>query len=259
MRPLLGRKRIRGESDELQALDMRVHFSGIKAIDGVDLTLSRGEILGLIGPNGAGKTTLINALSGFQTLISGTVKLGDLDITGWPPHRLARCGLARTFQNLRIFPRLTALENVTAGAVAVGMGRSAALVWACEVLERMKLSTKAEILAGALPHGEERRLGVARALATRPQFILLDEPAAGLNEAESQDLVTSLQDIRSSFNCGLLIIEHDMDVIMNVCDRIQVLDYGKTVKVGSASEVRHDPNVLAAYLGTEEAVSSAET
>jgi len=237
--------------ERLQATDVKVHFEGVRAVDGVDLTLERGEILGLIGPNGAGKTTLVNALSGFQPTTAGRVAIGGADVTGWPPHRLARRGLSRTFQNIRLFPFLSVRENVEASAAATGMRRREASRWTRELLERFLLGGKGEMDARSLPYGDERRLGIARALATRPRFLLLDEPAAGLNEAESVELGRSLREIHESFGCGLLVIEHDMHVIMTLCDRVQVLDYGKTIAVGTPAEIRRDPAVLTAYLGTE--------
>jgi ABC-type branched-subunit amino acid transport system ATPase component len=235
----------------LEATGVKVHFEGVRAVDGVDITLERTQILGLIGPNGAGKTTLVNALSGFQRPTAGQVQLGGAEVTGWPPHRLARRGLSRTFQNIRLFPFLSVYENVEAGAVSTGMPRREATRWTNELLERFLLGDKSASDARALPYGDERRLGIARALATRPRFLLLDEPAAGLNEVESEELARSLREIHGTFGCGLLVIEHDMQVIMSLCDRIQVLDYGKTIAIGTPAEIRRDPAVLAAYLGTE--------
>jgi ABC-type branched-subunit amino acid transport system ATPase component len=233
----------------LEARELKVHFGGVHAVDGIDLVVRKGEILGLIGPNGAGKTTLVNALSGFQKPTTGTVLLDGTDVTGWSPHRLARRGLARTFQSVRLFPDLTVLENVELGGVGVGMRRPAARRWARDLLERLKLGDREQLYATGLPHGLERRLGIVRALAAKPAFLLLDEPAAGLNEQESDELVTSLSVIRDDFSCALMVIEHDMRVIMRLCERIQVLDYGKTISIGRPAEVRKDPAVLTAYLG----------
>jgi len=235
----------------LEASGVKVHFEGVRAVDGVDLRLERTEILGLIGPNGAGKTTLVNALSGFQRPTAGRVTVGGADVTGWPPHRLARRGLSRTFQNIRLFPFLTVYENVEAGALSTGMRRREAVSLTNELLERFLLDDKRDYDARALPYGDEQRLGIARVLATRPRFLLLDEPAAGLNEVESEELARTLREIHETFRCGLMVIEHDMQVIMSLCDRIQVLDYGKTIAVGTPAEVRSNPVVLAAYLGTE--------
>jgi ABC-type branched-subunit amino acid transport system ATPase component len=237
-------------SDRLETRSVRVHFEGVKAVDDVDLVLDRGEILGLIGPNGAGKTTLVNVLSGFQPVLAGTVWLSGVNVTGWAPHRLARSGLARTFQNLRLFNNLTVLENVEVGAVANGFSRKEARRQASELLELLRLSDKTTERASALPQGEERRVGIARALATRPAFILLDEPAAGLNEAETRELMTMIAAFRDRLSCGVLVIEHDMRVIMGLSERIQVLDYGKTISVGDPTDVRKDPAVIKSYLGT---------
>ncbi len=245
------------DTELLQARGLRVHFGGVHAVDGVDLVLKKGEILGLIGPNGAGKTTLVNALSGFQKPTAGTVLMNGHDVTGLSPHKLARRGLARTFQSVRLFPGLTVLENVELGGVGVGMRRPAARKWACELLERLKLDDMAGLYGIGLPHGLERRLGIVRALAAKPTFLMLDEPAAGLNEQESDELVDSLTLIRDDFSCALVVIEHDMRLIMRLCERIQVIDYGKTISIGTPAQVRSDPAVLTAYLGRR-AVDAAD-
>jgi branched-chain amino acid transport system ATP-binding protein len=242
---------IRAATDQgrLEALAVAVHFEGVKAVDGVDLTLAPGEILGLIGPNGAGKTTFVNAITGFQTLTAGRIRAGGIDVTGWSASRITRAGIVRTFQSVRLFPRLTVLENIEAGAVGTGMGRARARQLALELLARFDLADQAHHTGAGLPHGLERRLGILRALACRPAYLLLDEPAAGLNESESDELVAALGQIRDDFGCALLVIEHDMRVIMRLCERLQVLDYGKTIAIGSPQEVREDPLVLSAYLG----------
>jgi branched-chain amino acid transport system ATP-binding protein len=245
-------------AERLEAYELRVYFEGVKAVDGVDIVLSRGEILGLIGPNGAGKTTLVNALSGFQRPTAGRVALGDVDVTGWAPNRLARKGLTRTFQAVRLFPGLTVFENVEIGAVGVGLGRRVARPYVWELLERMGLDGMAMLPASGIPHGVERRLGLVRALAARPDFMLLDEPAAGLNEGESAELITALAAISADFGCGLMVIEHDMSVIMRLCQRIQVIDRGRTISIGTAAEVQRDPAVLTAYLGTERKLEIVE-
>ena len=239
-----------GAAGFLEARDIRVHIRGVKAVDGVDLTLRRGEILGLIGPNGAGKTTLVNVLSGFQRATSGAVELDGRDITAWAAAEIAGAGLVRTFQDIRLFPGLTAFENVEVAAVSAGASRRRARSLTRDLLARMRLGHRAEVAAGGLPHDEERRLAIARALATQPSFLLLDEPAAGLTDAESDELVRALGAVRDALGLGLLVIEHDMRVIMQLSERIQVLDHGKTIALDTPARVRSDPAVRAAYLGT---------
>jgi branched-chain amino acid transport system ATP-binding protein len=242
----------------LAARGIRVHFEGVKAVDGVDLDVSTGQILGLIGPNGAGKSTLVNALSGFQPPTEGEVVMGDQPVTGWSPQRLARHGLVRTFQAVRLFGRLSVRENIEAGAVAGGMRLRAARRQALDILRRFALEDRAEAPAASLPLGQERLLGVARAMATNPRILLLDEPAAGLNETEGDELLDALVKVRDEHGCGLLVIEHDMRFMMRLCERIQVLDAGRTIGIGTPDEIRTDPAVLTAYLGTKREVSDAE-
>jgi ABC-type branched-subunit amino acid transport system ATPase component len=234
----------------LNASSIRVHFAGVKAVDDIHLALGEGEILGLIGPNGAGKTTLVNVLTGFQSPTAGRVTLGGSDVTGWKPERLADAGLARTFQSIRLFEALTVFENVQVAALGAGRAQRDARDATHGLLKRLALGDSAEMQAGALSHGAARRVGIARAMAMHPRFLLLDEPAAGLNEDESAELVETLKAIRRDFNVGLLVIEHDMQLIMSLCERIQVLDHGKTIALGTAAEVRRNPAVLAAYLGS---------
>ncbi|MCW3006087.1 MAG: transporter related protein [Solirubrobacterales bacterium] len=242
----------------LEASGIRVQFEGVKAVDGVDLHLGAGEILGLIGPNGAGKTTLVNVLSGFQAPTEGSVTMGDQPVTGWSPQRLARHGLVRTFQAVRLFGRLTVLENVEAGGVAGGLSLRKARRRAAELLEQFGLTDRADLDAASLPLGEERLLGVARAMASGPQILLLDEPAAGLNETEGDELLAALTAIRDRHGCSLLVIEHDMRFMMRLCERMQVLDAGRTISIGTPEHVRTDPAVLTAYLGTGREVRDAE-
>jgi len=237
------------EVNELRSAGVRVHFGGVKAVDGVDLTLRRGELLGLIGPNGAGKTTLVNALTGYERPTGGRVFLGDLDVTGWVPNKLGPMGLARTFQAVRLFGELTALENVEMGGLGVGIPRKEARKQAWELLDRMQIADRAHQPAASLPYGDERKLGFLRALSTRPVFLLLDEPAAGLNEAESDELMLAIGSIRDDFGCGILVIEHDMRLIMTLCERIHVLDYGKTISEGTPIDIQADRSVISAYLG----------
>jgi len=234
----------------VEALAVRVDFQGVTALGGVDLTVHEGEILGLIGPNGAGKTTLVNVLSGFERPTSGTVALNGRDITAWPPDAIARAGLVRTFQGARLFAGLTVFENVEVAAVSAGRSRRDARALAWEILADLELERRAGLQARALSHGQERRLSIGRALALRPDCVLLDEPAAGLDEQESDELVGALARVREAFGLCLLVIEHDVRLIMQLSDRIQVLDNGTTIAIGEPAEIRGDPAVLSAYLGT---------
>lgn len=231
-------------------------FAGLRALDSVSLMVERGGVLGLIGPNGSGKTTLINVVSGFLRPSAGRIRINGVDITGWPPHRVAPIGLARTFQTIKLFPGLTVLENVEVAGVSSGRSRARARQRAYEVLGRLGQTHLAEHRAGTLPYGEERRVEIARALATEPSFLLLDEPAAGLNEAESDALLQMLASIPRQIGCGMLIVDHDMRLIMRLCDRVHVLNHGKTIGEGVPQKVRTDPAVVRAYLGTAAQESS---
>jgi branched-chain amino acid transport system ATP-binding protein len=224
-------------------------FEGVQALRGVTLTLDRGEVVGLIGPNGAGKSTLVNVLSGFDRPDAGLVELGGQDITRWSPHRRGRRGLARTFQHSHAFRDLSVRENVEVSALGVGAGPRAAARRADSLLQRLGLDRYAEAPAAALAHGDERRLGVARALATEPAFVLLDEPAAGLPEAEVPDFAALVRSIASDHGAGVLLIDHNMALIMETCERIQVLDQGTVLAEGTPAEIRANLDVAAAYLG----------
>ena len=206
-------------------------------------------MVGLIGPNGAGKSTLVNVLTGFDFPDEGTVELEGRDITRWSPHRRGRQGLARTFQHSRSFRSLSVRENVEVAALGAGASPGAARRRADELLERLRLKSYASAPAGSLPHGHERRLGVARALAGDPGFVLLDEPAAGLPEAEVGDFAEVVRSVADEHDAGVLLIDHNMALVMGVCDRIQVLDHGATLAQGTPGEIRANLDVAAAYLG----------
>lgn len=236
-------------SEQLVIERVSKYFEGLKALDDVSLSLSQGEILGLIGPNGSGKTTLINVVSGLLRATSGRVSVGGVEITNRAAHQIAHTGIARTFQTIRLFRALSVMENAEVAAVGVGATRSEARRKAARALDEMGLTAYADWLAGTLPYGLERRLEVARALAMDPTFILLDEPGAGLNEEESNDLLKILERICERYNLGMLVVEHDMRLIMRLCDRLHVLQSGRTIGEGKPTEIRENPAVIEAYLG----------
>jgi branched-chain amino acid transport system ATP-binding protein len=229
----------------------------VRALDGVTTEVRRTEVVGLIGPNGAGKSTLVNVLSGFDAPTSGTVELDGEDVTRWPAHRRGRAGLARTFQHSRSFRNLTVRENVEIAAIGTGTGPREARRRADELLELLGLDGRADAAASSLPHGDERRLGVARALATEPRYVLMDEPAAGLTEAEVPAFAAVVRAVRDDHEAGVLLIDHNMALIMDVCDRIQVLDQGRVLAEGTPADIRANLDVAAAYLG-ESAVAEDE-
>jgi len=239
----------RWPGDSLRATAVSRSFEGIRAVRRVNLELHRHEVVGLIGPNGAGKTTLVNLLSGFDLPNDGTVELEGRDITSWSPHRRGRSGLSRTFQHSRSFGGLSARENVEVAALGAGAGVREARRRADELLELLGLADRAHLPARVLSHGDERKLGVARALATRPRFVLLDEPAAGLPEADVPEFGAVIRSVRDEHKAGVLLIDHNMALVMDVSDRIQVLDQGRTLAEGTPDEIRVNLDVAAAYLG----------
>ena len=233
-------------------------FEGIHALRGVDIEVHRHEVVGLIGPNGAGKTTLVNVITGFDFPTSGSVVLADELITSWSHHRRGRAGLARTFQHSRSFGSLSVQENIEVAALGSGARRREAQRRAMELLELLGLDRYRARAAATLAHGDERKLGVARALATAPRFVLMDEPAAGLPEAEVPDFAAVVRTVRDVYESGVLLIDHNMALIMEVCDRIHVLDQGRTLAEGTPQEIRANLDVTAAYLG-ESAVHETAT
>ena len=244
-----GRSRARRGPGSLRVLGVSRSFEGIQALQEVDLELAPGELLGLIGPNGAGKTTLVNLVTGFDLPSAGRIVLGETEITRWPPHRRGRAGLARTFQHGRLFRGLTVRENVEVAALGTGASPREARSLAVELLALLGLSGRADDSAAVLPHGDERRLGVARALALRPSFLLLDEPAAGLHEGEIPGFAAVVRSVRDEFGAGVLLIDHNVALIMEVCDRVHVLDRGRTLAIGTPEEIRRNFDVATAYLG----------
>jgi len=233
----------------LRAAGVSRAFAGVQALRDVTLELHRHEVVGLIGPNGAGKSTLVNVLTGFDFPDEGEIELEGRDVTRWRPHKRGRAGLSRTFQHSRSFRSLSVRENIEVAALGVGAGPREARRRAETLLDSLQLVPYADAPAGSLPHGDERRLGVARALATEPRFVLMDEPAAGLPEAEVPAFADVIRSVRDDHDAGVLLIDHNMALIMGVCDRIQVLDQGRTLAEGSPSEIRGNLDVAAAYLG----------
>ena len=233
----------------LRATAVSRSFAGVQALSNVSIELHRHEVVGLIGPNGAGKSTLVNVICGFDFPTAGTVSLGDREITRWSPHRRGQAGLARTFQHSRSFRSLPVRENVEVAALGVGASPREARRRAGVLLALLGLEAQADSPAGALAQGDERRLGVARALATEPAFVLMDEPAAGLPEAEAPEFAAVVRAVRDDHGAGVLLIDHNMALIMEVCDRIHVLDQGTMLAAGTPAEIRANLDVAAAYLG----------
>jgi branched-chain amino acid transport system ATP-binding protein len=248
----------RRPEESLRASSVSRSFEGVQALRGVSLEVGRGEVVGLIGPNGAGKSTLVNVLSGFDRPSGGTVLLEGRDVTRWPPHRRGRHGLARTFQHSRAFRSLTVWENVEVAALGSGARPREARRRAGRLLDLLGLAAQADRPAAELPHGHERRLGVARALATEPRFVLLDEPGAGLPEAEVPELAAAVASLRDEHGAGVLLIDHNMALIMDICNRIQVLDQGRMLAEGTPHEIRANLDVAAAYLGESAVQEEAE-
>jgi branched-chain amino acid transport system ATP-binding protein len=249
--PTPGLNRANNNAAELSAENLVVRFQGLSAISDVSLTVLRHEVFGLIGPNGAGKTTLVNCLTGFQRPAGGRVMVGGEDATGWTAPAFRERGVARTFQAVRLFKDMNVIENVEVTAVGMGLSLRHARDHARAMLGWIGLGDKESWRAGALPYTDQRRLGIARGLVLSPAFILLDEPAAGMSDAECEHLMELVASIPRTFTCGVLLIEHNMRVVMGISQRIHVLDGGRTLAEGTPAEIQSHQGVMSAYLGME--------
>jgi branched-chain amino acid transport system ATP-binding protein len=235
---------------DLHADKVSVAFAGLRALSGVDLAVSSGRIVGLIGPNGAGKTTLVNVLTGFQAATEGAVRLDGQPLSGLKPHEVRRLGIARTFQGGRLFRDLPVIDNLEVTGVGLGQSRATAIAEAEAMLDWVGIAPLADRIAGTLPYTDERRVAIGRALIGRPKFLLLDEPAAGMSAQEAADLSALIRRIAGEMGCGVLLIEHNVGLVLGLCDHIVVLDSGAVIETGPPAAIRASEKVRHAYMGT---------
>jgi branched-chain amino acid transport system ATP-binding protein len=234
----------------LGADKVSVAFAGLRALSEVDLRVAPGQIVGLIGPNGAGKTTLVNVLTGFQVPTEGVVRLDGQPLSGLQPHEVRRRGIARTFQGGRLFRDLPVIDNLEVTGVGLGQSRAQSIAEAEAMLDWVGIAPLADRIAGTLPYTDERRVAIGRALIGRPKFLLLDEPAAGMSAQEATDLSALIRRIAGEMGCGVLLIEHNVGLVLGLCDHIVVLDSGAVIETGSPAAIRASEKVRHAYMGT---------
>lgn len=235
----------------LAADNVSVAFEGLRALSNVSLDVPRETVTGLIGPNGAGKTTLVNVLTGFQQPTDGRVLMDGKDIGNTPPHKIRHLGIARTFQSGRLFSDLAVIDNLEVTGVGLGLSRKAAIAKAEAMLDWVGISHLTDRLAGGLPYTDERRVAIGRALMLEPTYVLLDEPAAGMSAEEADDLSKLIRRIVTEMKCGVLLIEHNIGLVLNICDHIHVLDSGEVIEIGPPAAIKASEKVRHAYMGTQ--------